>query len=119
MVFDLKLPAGCPKEDASEFEGTVYRLVQTDTPTDTDLLTYLELNRFPALDSCKRGAISLFCKRVQAQHRLDISPHLGKHIASIGLTAAHGRCSRPSKAGHMSWWPYSKMRNPADLKVIG
>lgn len=119
MVFDLKLPEGCPKEGINEFEGTVFRVVQTNPPTFSDLLTYLELNRLPAKDACKRGSVSVFSSLDQTKHLLDISPHLGKYIASISLTTAHGKCSEPNRAGHISWWPYLKMRNPADLKVIG
>ncbi|WXL24789.1 hypothetical protein WG219_15940 [Ectopseudomonas mendocina] len=116
--FDLELPAGCPKADIAEFEGTAYRVVKTNPPTLQDLHTYLELNLLPAADTCKRGSISLFSTLEQAEHRLEISPHLGKFAACIALTSAHGRVSKPSSTGHIDWWPYKGMRNPADLKVI-
>lgn len=119
MVFDLELPAGCPKADAYEFEGITYRVVRTDPPTREDLLTYLELNLIPTADTCKRGSISLFSTLDKAQHRLEISPHLGNFVASISLTSAHGRVGQVSSSGHIDWWPYLGMRSPTDLKVIG
>ena len=60
MVYDLKLPVGCPTKAVNEFEGEAYRVVKTDPPTHSDLLTYLEMNSTPTADPCKRGAISLF-----------------------------------------------------------
>ncbi len=118
MVFDLELPANCPKADVNEFDGTAYRVVRDNPPTKNDLLTYLELGILPAADACKRASISLFSTRAQAQHRLDVSPHLGKFVASVSLTKAHGRVGKPSSSGHIDWWPYAGMRNPADLEVV-
>lgn len=118
MDFDLVLPAGCPKADVAEFDGIAYRVVRTDPPTDDDLHTYLELNLLPTADACKRGSISLFSTLEQAKHRLEVSPHLGSFTASISLTPAHGRVSKPSSSGHIDWWPYKGMRNSEDLKVV-
>ena len=118
MVFDLQLPADCPKADVDEFEGTTYRVVRTDPPTREDLRTYLELDLLQTADTCKRGSISLFSTLKQAKHRLEISPHLGNFVASISLTTAHGRVGKASSSGHIDWWPYVGMRNPTDLKVI-
>ena len=119
MAFDLQLPAGCPKADAKEFEGTAYRVVRADPPSHQDLRTYLELNLLPTADPCKRGSVSLFATLDQARHRREMSPHLGGFVASVSLTAAHGKVSGPSKSGHIDWWPYVGMRNPADFKVVG
>ena len=88
MVFDLELPANCPKADVNEFDGTAYRVVRDNPPTKNDLLTYLELGLLPAADACKRASISLFSTRAQAQHRLDVSPHLGNFVASVSLRSA-------------------------------
>lgn len=118
MTFDLELPAGCPKADVDEFEGTAYRVVRANPPTAEDLRTYLELNLLPNADPCKRGSISLFSTLAQAQHRLLVSPHLGEFVASVSLTCKHGRVGKPSSSGHIDWWPYLGMRNPADLKVV-
>jgi hypothetical protein len=118
VKFDLELPVGCPKAGVSEYEGDAYRVVKTDPPTNEDLLTYLELNILPKADTCKRGSVSLFSTLDQAQHRLEISPHLGSFVASISLTTAHGRVGEPSSSGHIDWWPYAGMRKPTDLKVI-
>lgn len=119
MIFDLDLPEGCPKADANEFEGPAYRVVRTDPPTSEDLHTYLELNLLPNADTCKRGSVSLFSTLAQAQHRLEISPHLGNFVASVSLTTAHGRVGKPSSSGHIDWWPYVGMRKSADFKVVG
>lgn len=105
VAFDLELPAGCPKSGSEEFEGTAYRVVRADPPTHEDLLTYLELNLLPAADTCKRGSVSLFSTLDQAQHRLEMSPHLGNFVASVSLTARHGRVGKPSSSGHMDWRP--------------
>lgn len=119
MAFDLELPAGCPKADVGESEGTAYRVVRTEPPTREDLLTYLELKLLMTADTCKRGSISLFSTLEQAQHRLEISPHLGNFVASVSLTNAHGRVGKPSSSGHIDWWPYVGMRKPEDFKVVG
>lgn len=118
MPFDLVLPAGCPTADVEAFEGVAFRLVRTDPPTDADLLTYLELNLARTADACKRGSVSLFATREQAQHLLEMRPYVGKFVASITLTPAHGRVGRPSGSGHMDWWPYQGMRRVADLTVV-
>lgn len=118
MTFDLALPANCPKADVDEFDGVAFRVVKTDPATDADLRTYLELGLLPTAPECKRGSVSLFATFEQALHRLEVSPHLGKCVASITLTRAHGRVGSPSPAGHMDWWPYQGMRKATDLKVI-
>lgn len=119
MVFDLELPEGCPKADAGEFEGIAYRLVETNPPTKDDLLTYLELGKLLTADACRRGSVSLYSTLEKAQHQLDMRPHLGNFVASVALTAAHGRVGKPSNSGHVDWWPYAGMRDPAGLKVVG
>lgn len=118
MPFDLTLPVGCPNADVEEREALAFRVVQSNPPTDADLKTYLELDLAHRADQCKRGSISLFATREQAQHLLDVKPHLGNFIASISLTRAHGRVGPPSSSGHIDWWPYRGMRRVADLTVI-
>lgn len=118
MVFDLELPAGCPSADVNEFIGIAYRIVRDNPPTNGDLLTYLELDLLPNANKCLRASISLFSTLDQARHLLDMRPYLGDFVASISLTKAHGRVSKPSNTGHINWWPYAGMRKPADLKVV-
>ena len=118
MEFDLALPEGCPRADVGEYAGIAFRVVQSDPPTVADLQTYLELNRLPTADMCKRGSVSLFASFEQAEHLLAVSPRIGKFIACMTMTSAHGRVGKPSRSGHIDWWPYFGMRRPADLTVI-
>lgn len=117
-IFDLDLPEGCPTENVGHYEGVAYRVVLTNPPTNEDLLTYLELNKLPTANACKRGSISLYQTEEQARHRMDVTPSAGNFVASVSLTNAHGRVGYPSQSGHIDWWPYAGMRNPSDLKVI-
>jgi hypothetical protein len=96
----------------------VYRVVLTDPPTQQDLLTYLELGKAPKVDTCKRGSVSLYATPEDAQHLIDTRPYVGNFVASLALTKAHGKVSKPSSSGHIDWWPYKDMRRIGDLKVI-
>lgn len=118
MAFDMKLPDGCPADDAGEFDGVAFRVVKTNPPTDIDLLTHLEKQLAPSAPPCKRASISLFARLEQAQHLADMRPHLGTFVSSITLTAAHGRVGAANASGHIDWWPYEGMRRLADLAVI-
>ncbi|MDT6993191.1 hypothetical protein [Burkholderia cenocepacia] len=118
MAFDLQLPEGCPGADAREYEGTVFRVVKTDPPTAADLQTYLELGLLPKANLCKRGSVSLYSTAIEAQQLAELRPYIGEFVASISLTPAHGKVGGPSASGHIDWWPYAGMRNPADLTVI-
>ena len=117
MIYDLVIPADCPEPSAGPYAGTAYRVVGRNPPTSGDLLTYLELQRLPRANLCKRASLSLYATRRQAQHRLDVSPHLGRFVAAVTLTPAHGKVSEPGAFGHMSWWPYKGMRNPDHFEV--
>lgn len=118
-VFDLNLPATCPPEDATARTQSAYRLVKSDPPTQDDLLTHQELGLAPKANPCRRASISIFQSREQANHRLEMSPHLGSHIAFAELNAGHGQISRAQpQSGHMDWWPYQGMRRPEDFKVV-
>lgn len=118
MTYDLNLPADCPLASVEEFVGIAYRAVQTNPPTQDDLLTYLELDKAKKVDDCKRGSVSLYEKFEDAQHLIETRPYVGKFVASVTLTTAHGKVSKPTSSGHIDWWPYKNMRRVDDLKVI-
>ena len=119
VTFDLELPQNCPLAGASEKAGDAYRVVKTDPPTRDDLLTYQELGLLPKANACKRASVSLFSSYERAKHRLELSPHLGTHIAIASLTPGHGQLSDTNPAsGHIDWWPYADMRRPSDFQVV-
>ncbi len=118
-IFDLPLPPNCPLSGATARDQRAYRVAKSDPLTDSDLLTHLELGLAPKACPCKRASVSIFKSLEQARHRLDLSPHLGSHIAEADLTANHGEISPPQQnTGHMDWWPYSGMRRPTDFKAV-
>ncbi len=119
VTFDLVLPQGCPLAGASETARDAYRVVKTAPPTGEDLLTYQELGLLPKANPCKRASVSLFSSYEGAKHRLELSPHLGEHIAIASLTPSHGQLSDTHPAsGHIDWWPYAGMRRPSDFQVV-
>lgn len=118
-AFDLTLPANCPLSGATARNQPAYRLAKSNPITAYDLLTHLELGLAPKACPCKRASVSIFKSLEQARHRLELSPHLGFHIAEADLTASHGQISAPQQnSGHMDWWPYVGMRRPTDFKVV-
>lgn len=118
-AFDLSLPENCPLAGATPQVREVFRCVKNDPPTPDDLLTHLELGLAPTADPCRRASVSLYSTYTKAKHRLDMSPHLGTHIASATLQAEHGPTSNPApNSGHFDWWPYAGMRRPTDFQVV-
>lgn len=117
-IFDLDLPPNCPVSHATEQQLLAYRVVVTDPPTAYDLRTYQELDLLPNANACKRASLSIYASYQHARHRLNVSPHLGSHVASAQLTAAHGLITSPSPIGHIDWWPYAGKRDPAEFQVV-
>ena len=119
VTYDLDLPPNCPLYGAEERDSDAYRVVKSDPPTHEDLRTHQELNLAPNADPCRRASISVYSSYEQAKHRLDLTPHLGEHIAVAPLSTGHGRLSLASpSSGHIDWWPYANMRRPEDFTVV-
>ncbi len=119
VTFDLLLPPNCPLEGASEKELQAFRIVKNNPPTQEDFLTYHELGQLPKSNACKRASVSVFSCYEGAKHRLELSPHLGKHIARATLGTGHGKVSHAHpESGHIDWWPYAGMRRPDDFSVV-
>lgn len=118
-VFDLNLPPSCPPDAAFARDQKAFRVVRQDPPGPNDLLTHQELGTAHNADPCRRAAISVYLTYEQAIHRLELSPHLGQHVAAVDLTAAHGPISPPQPhSGHMDWWPLRGMRRHSEFKLV-
>lgn len=117
-VFDLQLPPQCPPVHSPGFAGKAHRVCKNNPLNSADLKTHLEAGTALGADDCIRGSVSLFETEAQARHLMAMRPHCGKFVAVVSLTSQDGVISLPSKTGHIDWWPYLGMRNPANFQVL-
>ena len=115
--FDQELPADCPPENALPRDQTSFRIVETSPPTAADFKTHAQIGRAKNADPCQRNALSIYATYKDAQHRLDMSPYLGKFIARAALSPSHWLIGTPNRSGHMSWWAFPNMVRPNDFEV--
>lgn len=119
MDYNQKLPEACPPTSASSREQRAYRILKAAGATLDDLKSHAELGTAVTADPCRRCGVSIFATYRQAQHRLAVSPHLGTAVGFAILTPGHGAISPAHhQSGHMDWWPFEGMANPADFKVV-
>lgn len=119
QVFDQRLPDACPPQTATERHQPAYRIVSTAPPSVADFQTHAQLGTALSADHCRRSSLSIFATYRQAEHRRNISPRLGAHIAHANLTPDHGVISPPiSTSGHMEWWAYSGKVIPSEFSVV-
>lgn len=105
MTFPAAWPTNCPPPDAGDASGEVFRIVNDDPPSEQDLKSYAELGLLPDANACRRTAVSVFPSHAQACHRLQMSPRLGRGVASATLVPAHGKMKlTDDRSGHIAWW---------------
>lgn len=85
--------------------ATLFRIIASDTPTESDFLTYADLGK-PLLDDSPAGrvrhrGISAFRTETQARRRAQ-ELHLGSHIAEFRLTFEHEY--KAGGRGHFTVW---------------
>ena len=114
IIFPSDFPDDCPPNDSVQPEGTFYRIVRSNPPTDDDFISVVRGNRERALGLVRKGNITL-CEAMGLSvygYREDIlqhasqSPQLGMFISEIRLGPADGRILSTSRRGnsHHTWW---------------
>ena len=108
MRFPEDWPAGCPSDDTSAANLTVFRLVKNSPAIPDDFLSHHETGRLPKADPCLRCGLSVFIIAEDAQHQRKLMPRLGKYIALGTLAAEHGkaRLTPGQQPSHTTWWPF-------------
>ena len=113
MCYREPLPDGCPPGTASEIaeERQVYRLVESDPPTDDDFASLRALNPtkgpYPKAETeCRACGLSVFPERAGVESLMNKLPHLrGLKFCVVRLTAGAGRIQHTGPGGHHTWWP--------------
>lgn len=101
----------CPLASATPCNGEVFHACQTGTPAASDFLTYEELGwRIGAKGdaACKRFGLSVFPKKSDCEHAMQLIPSIGVYVAAAVLTPAHGEIAdtKSSLPNHQTWWPF-------------
>lgn len=103
------LPDNCPPSAAEPANGTFFRLIANDEPTNQDFLSHRALN--PSADykvcECVARSISVFSDLKDADNLRKTPLHRGKKIVSIQLNSNAGVVQRRGKLqSHHSWWRF-------------
>lgn len=101
------LPEGCPPNQAVPANGTFYRLIRSETPTNSDFLSQREgapAKKFSNVSECIARSVSIWSN---SQKCLDVRKLPGmKHriLVQIDLTPVDGKLMQYGDIDHYSWW---------------
>lgn len=108
------LPERCPTNKAIDYEGSVFRVTKTNTPSIDDFKVYAKLYpdnpRYKQL--CEAYAISFYDTLSNAkeavQKSIERNNKLGDYIAHYNLCKDDGKSHLNGSSGHINTWFYSK-----------
>ena len=113
MKYREPLPPSCPPNDAEEITSSfvVFRLVQTNPPTEADFKSLQELNPdsvYKKAEKCRARGLSVYTRREDAEFQLNKFPKFrGYFICTVQLEAGAGSIQKTSGISHHTWWPTS------------
>ena len=111
-MFKLQLPPKCPPEKATESDFVLYRIMQGDSLTNTDLLSYAEVKPDRYSSQCKAFGISLFSQKNEAEEAYLKAKSrnliLGKYIGKLQIQHSHGKLASQN-GSHFTLWLYSNV----------
>ena len=120
VLWNEKLPAECPPDDAKEVDNFVIYRAVVNVPVKRDDFRSLRImyptRKFkPELD-CISHALSCFDTLEKAAEVFDKPSHNEKYIVRIVLTKNCGRIKQTFQEGHYSWWMYYTC-DPRELDI--
>jgi hypothetical protein len=120
LVFPSEWPDNCPPSDSDDASGTIYRIVKTNPPARTDILSLFEENRPIADLLCQSCGVSVFRELRDAVHQRKAYRRLGKLIAVATLTAECGKTKLTSgrQPTHTTWWCACGVDRAARFAVV-
>ena len=118
-MFAEALPKGCPPEEATTVTHfTVYRLVESASPAETDFASHAL--RWPEKygKKCREHAVSVFSEQGSLARLLEMPVHAKKKMARLTLVPESGRVQQTGKdVTHYSWWRYAAFDAVAACEV--
>ena len=110
MTYREPLPAGCPPDEAEEIEESreVYRLVNSNPPTDSDFASQraLQPNKtFPGITECQALGLSVHAERRDSEKTLKLPTQRGRQVCRVRLGPGAGRIQQTGSRSHHTWWP--------------
>ena len=120
--FYEELPDNCPLGEAEPANGTFFRLIEAENPTNQDFLSQRALNPNAQYNACEclARAVSIFSDLTDADNLRKIPRHRGKKIVSIQLDPQAGLMKRTGKApSHHSWWRFKDFNILQASSLIG
>jgi hypothetical protein len=104
-------PEQCPPSDATVSDVVVYRIVDTEPPTERDFLSHPALvalgerapRNYP--DECMAAGLSVFDSHGAAERtRQSVGPMRNKFIAAGSINNSGRIMQTTTKSEHHTWW---------------
>ncbi len=123
MKFRDHMPDDCPPDDAERAAGRVYRMIQVNTPTADDFLSFRELKPGRSYPSnCIASGLSIYTEQEGIRRLRARVPRFRKmRVAEGQLNAEHGKMKNtPSRLhhSHHTWWVAADATPETDFTVI-
>lgn len=99
-------PADCPPESATEANGSAYRFVRNDPPTDADFVPYKKAGKAFLGDDCQACALSVLRDFEDVQYMQSAIPGFRTRHVAVGNLSAGVILNTPGRGtpSHHSWW---------------
>ena len=122
-LFREPLPKGCPPWEAREIttQQTVFRLVRTDPPTDSDFRSQRAENPnnpFRGVSECRARGLSVYSNIRHAENRLKTPRFRGSLICEVKLDRGAGYISKTGYRAHFTWWPFASFPIVTKCQVV-
>jgi hypothetical protein len=115
LTFSAALPAGCPLQNSTDCDGSVFVLVTNAAFNNSHFLSQAERGRANSATgdhACTRHGLSVFPDLHSCAHQRTLFPRLGPYIASAALTSEHGKLANTASSNnplHQTWWRYQEV----------
>jgi len=122
MEWFEELPPSCPPSDATDCQGTYYRVSNGNPAESCDFFSQRLLapdKKFKGegIDECIVRAVSVFAELDDAKNLLKLPKFKRANIAELHLQEQDGKIKKTFKKSHHSWWR-SKSFNVNNAKII-
>ncbi len=122
IKYKEELPEQCPPGDAFEpSENLVYRLVESNPPTQQDFFSHRKLwpQKEYHTDECRARSISVFFDIVECDLLRALPAHKTKKIAKVKVDESAGKMlSTGRDPSHHSWWIYSGFEAHNNCEIV-
>jgi hypothetical protein len=124
FTFPEWFPPGCPRSDAPDASGVVFRFASKNPVAAEDFCSHHELGLAPNAKPCSRVSLSVYRTIAPARRKLrqlrDRYPaRFGPHIAEGSLAAEHGKLMQEgADPDHYEWWAYEGVERHAPFRIV-